>query len=906
MNLNALMSQHQVSTIADNSSYQLQQPSILQTPMTAGLTSTPKSSLLFIDANVGDWQTLARATTGSTEVHLLQSGQDAIQQITQTLLGRSGIESVAIVSHGESGGLQLGESWLNATNLNAYATELRSWGNALTETADILLYGCNIAADAIGTGFVNLLAQATGADVAASNDLTGYGGDWDLEVATGGIETAGLLSTDRLAEFRGTLNWQQLGVDIDGAAGDLTGYSVSLSNDGRTVVVASPGDDGGNARVYRFNNNAWTQVGGDLTSGTEGVFFGHAASISNDGNTVAIGDFGNDGNGANSGHVRIFRFTNNAWTQLGVDIDGEAAGDSVGSAGSVALSADGNTVAIGAFGNDGNGANSGHVRIFNFNGTAWTQVGADIDGEAAGDFLSTVAISDDGSTVATAAFGNDANGSDSGHVRIYRFINNAWTQLGSDFDGSAANARFGYSVALSADGNTAAIGAIGAGNDNSGLVQIYRFADNTWTQVGLNINGEAGGDSSGNAVTLSADGNTVAIAAQGNDGNGNDSGHVRVYRLSNNAWTQLGIDLNGEAELDGFGKSVSLSADGNTVAIGTNGNSANGDFSGHARIYSFDPNSLPSGGNDGGQPPAANSTPSELLVRNKVTGEITILYTDPTTQQSTQRSLTYGVNFGELAGQAVKISVDWTTADTDDVNGDGITDVLLHNKMGDEVAIWLMGANGTISQATSLQQNGQILRTQNTNWRVVGFADLDQDNTLDVVWHNRESDEVGIWFMNADGVNVRAYDYLREASGQVLKTNSTRWQVDGLSDFDGDGDMDLLFRLPELNQTSIVRLNGKTVLEAQFITSNGETTLVVDQISDSDNNGTADIYWRNPVTNQILLQPLAIAGNTWQSVQFNLVENATSGFQAILKAQGQTIEVDLSNWELLELDDLLV
>jgi hypothetical protein len=901
MNMNMPMSYNQTAAIADNSLYALQQSATLQTPITAGVTASPKSSLLFIDTSVADWQTIARATNAATEVHLLQSGKDAIAQITNTLLGRSGIESVAIVSHGASGGLKLGESWLNAATLNTYATQLRSWGEALTEQADILLYGCEVGAAATGQGFINLLAQSTGADVAASDDLTGYGGNWDLEVATGRIETALPLIADRLAGFRGSLNWQQLGLDIDGtAAYDITGYSVSLSNDGRTVVVSSPGGaTNGRVQVYRFSNNAWTQLGATLNGEDVGSFFGHATSISNDGNTVAIGDFGNDGNGENSGHVRIFRFINNAWTQLGADIDGEAAGDNAGLAGSVALSADGNIVAIGASGNDGNGANSGHVRILNFNGTAWTQVGADIKGEAAGDFLSTVSISDDGSTVATAAFGNDVNGSDSGHVRIYRFIDNVWTQLGNDFDGSAANERLGYSVALSADGNTAAIGAIGAGNNNSGRVQIYRFVNNAWTQLGGVINGEAEVDSSGGSLAISADGNTVAIGAQGNDANGDDSGHVRVYRLLNNVWTQLGLDLDGEASGDGSGKSVSLSADGNTVAIGANGNSVRGAFSGHARIYSFNGSGLPP---TPPTPPLSN-TPSEILARNKVTGEITILYTNPATQQSAQVSLTYGVNFGALAGQVAKISADWTTSDTADFNGDGIADLLLHNKMGDEVAIWTLGANGTISQAAALQQNGQVLRTQNTNWRVVGFADLDQDSTLDIVWHNRESDEVGIWFMNQDGLNVREYDYLRDTNGQVFKTNNTLWQVEGISDFDADGDMDLLFRLPELNQTTIVRLNGKTLLDAQFITSNSEPSLVVDQIIEND--GTVDIYWRNPGANTVLIQSIAIANNAWQSAQFNPIANVTNAFQAILNAQGQTIQVDLSNWELLEADDFL-
>ena len=139
--------------------------------------------------------------------------------------------------------------------------------------------------------------------------------------------------------------------------------------------------------------------------------------MSADGNTVIIGASGNGGNGSFSGHARIYSFNGTSWTQLGQDIDGESAGDRSGEA--VAMSADGNTVAIGAPGNGGNGSFSGHARIYSFDGTSWTQVGADIDGENAGDGSGfSVAMSADGDTVAIGAPGNGGNGSFSGHARI--------------------------------------------------------------------------------------------------------------------------------------------------------------------------------------------------------------------------------------------------------------------------------------------------------------------------------------------------------------------------------------------------------------------------------------------------------------------------------------------------------
>jgi hypothetical protein len=145
---------------------------------------------------------------------------------------------------------------------------------------------------------------------------------------------------------------------------------------------------------------------------------------------TAIGATRNDGSGnllSASGHVRVYDLSGGSWTQVGADIDGEAADDYSGW--SVAMSADGSRIAIGAFANDGSGNSlsaSGHVRVYDLSGGSWIQVGADIDGEAAGDQSGySVAMSADGSRIAIGAIANDGSGNlfnDSGHVRVYRDI----------------------------------------------------------------------------------------------------------------------------------------------------------------------------------------------------------------------------------------------------------------------------------------------------------------------------------------------------------------------------------------------------------------------------------------------------------------------------------------------------
>ena len=369
--------------------------------------------------------------------------------------------------------------------------------------------------------------------------------------------------------------WSQVGADIDGeAGGDESGEAVAISADGNTVIVGAFRNDGngtnsGHARIYTYDGTNWVQVGADIDGENAFDESGTAVAISADGNTVIIGARVNSGNGLGSGHARIYTYDGTNWIQVGADIDGENAGDQSGTA--VAISADGNTVAIGARVNSDNGTFSGHTRIYNFDGTNWVQVGADIDGEAAGDVSGiAVAISADGNTVAIGAPGNSGNGTFSGHARIYNFDGTNWVQVGADIDGENTDDQSGTAVAISADGNTVAIGAPGNGGNGtlSGHTRIYNYDGTNWVQVGADIDGENVNDLSGRAVAISADGNTVAIGAPFNDGNGTSSGRARIYNYDGTNWVQVGADIDGENTDDQSGTAVAISADGNTVAIG--------------------------------------------------------------------------------------------------------------------------------------------------------------------------------------------------------------------------------------------------------------------------------------------------------------------------------------------------
>ncbi len=264
------------------------------------------------------------------------------------------------------------------------------------------------------------------------------------------------LSLFFLFSENGQAQWSQHGEDIDGISnGDKSGYTVSFSSDGSMLAIGAPNSSGGGSnrgttRVFRDIKGTWTQVGGDIHGESDFDQSGWSIALSADGSKVAISSIYNKDNGA-QGHVRIFQLKENKWAQLGEDIDGEAEGDNSGT--SISLSANGDKIAIGAPNNAGGGLQRGHLRVYQFDGAAWRQLGADIDGEADNDnFGSSVSLSGDGFRIAAGSINNEGGGTQRGHVRLYQFDGTNWAQLGADLEGEVDNDYFGSSVSLSYDG----------------------------------------------------------------------------------------------------------------------------------------------------------------------------------------------------------------------------------------------------------------------------------------------------------------------------------------------------------------------------------------------------------------------------------------------------------------------
>ncbi len=402
-----------------------------------------------------------------------------------------------------------------------------------------------------------------------------------------------LITAGVMIFLSGTLCAQiQVGPDIDGeAVNDWFGYAVALSADGSRLAVSGSHNDGngnnsGHVRVFQRSGTDWTQLGADIDGEAAEDYSGDSISLSADGSRLAIGAPLNDGGGRDAGHTRVFQWSGTNWAQLGEDIDDE---DPDQWSGYVSLSADGNRLAVGAVDYSYVGFYSGHVRVYQWSGATWIQLGANIDGEAREDnFGYAVSLSENGSRLAVGGLNNNGNGYNSGHVRVFQWSGNTWTQLGTDIDGEAARDIFGASVSLSADGQRLAVGAPqndGNGID-SGQVRVFEWTGNAWIKLGADIDGEAADDRHGFSVSLSADGSRLAVGAALNDGSHQNAGHVRVYQWSGTTWTQLGVDIDGEAGGDESG-TVSLSADGNWLACGAIYNDGNGIDSGHVRVFTF-------------------------------------------------------------------------------------------------------------------------------------------------------------------------------------------------------------------------------------------------------------------------------------------------------------------------------
>ena len=202
----------------------------------------------------------------------------------------------------------------------------------------------------------------------------------------------------------------------------------------------------------------------------------------------------------------------------------------------------------------------------------WSKISSIIGGNDQHYAGRTVAISGDGQVIAVGQDINSRN-LNRGPIFIYkRTGDSSWAQVGSSLSGEEQS-KFGSSISLSKDGKILAIGAPDSG---SGYVEIYKLENNNWVLLGNRLNGTARDFQFGKSVSLSDDGNLIAIGSPNSSTGGqNNLGTTRVFRNNNGSWVQQGQNIYGDRAHAKAGYSVSLSSDGTTLAIGRD-NSNNG------------------------------------------------------------------------------------------------------------------------------------------------------------------------------------------------------------------------------------------------------------------------------------------------------------------------------------------
>jgi hypothetical protein len=374
----------------------------------------------------------------------------------------------------------------------------------------------------------------------------------------------------------------------DAEAGDTFGASVSLSDDGNTVIVGADGEGTGGsgagaAYIFTRSGTTWSQQAKLMASDAEaGDDFGDAVSISGDGNTVIVAADGEDTGGSGAGAAYIFTRSGTTWSQQAkLMASDKQSGDNFGKA--VSISNNGNTVIVSANGEDTLYTNAGSAYIFTRSGTTWTQEAKIQASNAANGvgFGDSVSISDDGNTSLVGASGEDTGGLNVGSVYIYTRSGTTWSQEAMiQASDKQSGDSFGKYVSISGDGNTVIVAAEGedTGADNAGAAYIFTRSGTTWSQQAkIQASDAEAGDNFGKP-SISGDGNTVIVGAIREDTIDTDAGAAYLFTRSGTTWSQEAKIQASDATLqDRFGNSVSISGDGNTAIAGAYTEDTTGD-----------------------------------------------------------------------------------------------------------------------------------------------------------------------------------------------------------------------------------------------------------------------------------------------------------------------------------------
>lgn len=413
-----------------------------------------------------------------------------------------------------------------------------------------------------GSSWVDI-AGATNDDLS----LQGLTSDDDEDQFRAIVFATGATTTASSSATLKTVAWIKVGSDIiPGSPGDESGSAIAVSRDGSTVVVGSPEGNPDYISVYSIGEDSWTAKGaaiqgGDLTR------LGSSVAISDDGSVIAAAS-------ANDRVVRVFEWDGTAWQQRGAGIT--EAGGRTPDVKNISISGGGMTIAAVCY---NSGLTPGVIRVFSWDGSAWTQKGGDIS--ASDESLAMdVSVNASGSTIVVGEpYSSDAEGI----VRVFDWGGSSWSQRGSNIVGGGIVVLFeflGSSVDISSDGNTI---VAGSGVTQTCVIKAFDWSGSSWEPRGSAIVDNEH-DLEFYGVSMSGDGTSIAAGFR-NQAESSYGGFAKVYRWDGASWSQRGLDIIGN-DGDRAGRSVSINQDGTVLGIGApqSGNEI-GNGTGLARVY---------------------------------------------------------------------------------------------------------------------------------------------------------------------------------------------------------------------------------------------------------------------------------------------------------------------------------
>lgn len=365
------------------------------------------------------------------------------------------------------------------------------------------------------------------------------------------------------------------------------GWDVSISQDGGRVAISDPlhigpDEEIGLVRVFDYSGGNWIQVGNDLTDDWPTYSFGEKIALSGDGSRLAVRSHYSLGLPPAGGavHVQVYAYQGGTWTPIGTALNGST--DQNPSNRSMALALDGERLALG-IPVDADGTHSG-VRVLEFNGSDWTQLGDTLVSTMPMDlFGASISFSADGNVIAVGAPGILEDGElGEGYVQVYGLVGDTWLELGNAIEGTGANVRYGFTTSLSNTGVRLALSSHSMDWDLAeGHVRILEFEDGDWMQLGETLVSANDSDRFGYAISLSGNGDRIAVTAPWADAIGDRSGEALLFELMDGSWQQRGNAVPGTAS-EQFGWSVGLSNDGYRMVVGAASTISSG-----IRVYEF-------------------------------------------------------------------------------------------------------------------------------------------------------------------------------------------------------------------------------------------------------------------------------------------------------------------------------